>query len=463
MTIDQSQLDFLVSHPSESLNVEIKNWIDPRTIEGKAKILKAAFALRNRNGGYLVIGLNDTKLTPEPYTLDGAAKEIFHLDNIQELISRHAMEPFEVEIGFGSVGEQTHPVICIPDGIKTPLAAKTSLVGQDGKIYLTSGDIYFRTLLANGTPSSAKLDPRDFAALVEVCFDNREADIGRFLRRQLGARDTAALAEALKPFMRPEKSLKDRAIAVLGMGNGAFQKAITRNPLNPQDAIVLDYLTMKVGMAIDPEKVDALPTQEFLNTVASANPRYTGWPVWLDGRSFDANERPYVVENTWETLIDALDGGWSRHLEFMRFNPNGEFFLRRAMQDDLSEKVAPRSSLDRILMIYRVSEVLAVGISIARSLGWNSDDSAGFAFEWQGLENRSLHDWANPLIAFGAQGRSRSRSISSYAEVPLDTPHSALAPHVAQAVGPLFSAFDGYQPSMELIEGCVERMVTRKM
>jgi predicted HTH transcriptional regulator len=62
MRIDQSQVDELVTRPSEGLNVEVKTWIDPDVPDGMAKIIRAALALRNRNGGYLLIGFDDKSL-----------------------------------------------------------------------------------------------------------------------------------------------------------------------------------------------------------------------------------------------------------------------------------------------------------------------------------------------------------------------------------------------------------------
>lgn len=65
MRIDQSQIDELVARPSEGLNVEVKTWIDPDAPDGMAKIVRAALALRNRNGGYLLIGFDDKTLQPD--------------------------------------------------------------------------------------------------------------------------------------------------------------------------------------------------------------------------------------------------------------------------------------------------------------------------------------------------------------------------------------------------------------
>jgi hypothetical protein len=39
MNIDQAEIDRLVAGPAETRDVEIKAWIDPRTPDGKAKLL----------------------------------------------------------------------------------------------------------------------------------------------------------------------------------------------------------------------------------------------------------------------------------------------------------------------------------------------------------------------------------------------------------------------------------------
>ena len=55
---------------------------------------------------------------------------------------------------FGQRDGRVYPVIVIPEGVRTPVAAKADLVDQ-GKSLIRLGDVYFRTLAANGTPSTA--------------------------------------------------------------------------------------------------------------------------------------------------------------------------------------------------------------------------------------------------------------------------------------------------------------------
>ena len=83
--IDQTRIVDLVTRPSESLNIEIKRWINPGEPEGKAKIAKAALAIRNRNGGFLIIGFDDKTLRPDAGNEPG---------NVREFVSRFTLTRF---------------------------------------------------------------------------------------------------------------------------------------------------------------------------------------------------------------------------------------------------------------------------------------------------------------------------------------------------------------------------------
>lgn len=77
MDLDPSQLQELIDKPAESLSVELKSWIDPDQSEGAAKIVRAALALRNHGGGFLVVGFNNDSLKPEKYNLSLLSRQRF--------------------------------------------------------------------------------------------------------------------------------------------------------------------------------------------------------------------------------------------------------------------------------------------------------------------------------------------------------------------------------------------------
>jgi hypothetical protein len=466
--IEQAVIDSLVSRPAEALNVEIKRWIDPDSSAGIEKIVKGALALRNRNGGYLVIGFDDTTLLPdsghEPVDIRG----VFHVDKIQGHVSRHSSELFEIAIAFGIRNGVEHPVMIVPPGVRVPVAAKRNLIdGQRTLIRL--GAVYFRTLAANGTVSTAEARPEDWRDIVEICFDNRETDIGRFLRRQLGGGDIATFVDALRQVglefnIPPVPTLRDRALALLDDGESRFQMALQSRSLDADAKRLAIAGSWSVALVIDPPKDNARPDRTFSNTLASANPRFTGWPIWQDSSaSSDAHNRPVVRDRAVEALIISIVSGWSDHLDFSRLDPKGEFFLRRTLQDDAVSRVPPGKVLDPILAILRTGEAIAVGLAFAKALGWGSEDTRlSFAFRWTRLSGRQLESWANPLVPITG-GTAHDDTATTFVELSLDTPLTAIAPSVEQATLDLFLLFDGYKLPTEAIEYWVRRLIERNL
>jgi hypothetical protein len=380
------------------------------------------------------IGFDDKTLEPDLANAQPDVRGIFHQDRIQALISRYAYEPFEVQVAFAERDGQTYPVIAIPQGVRVPAVVKTALTDTGNNKLLAVGEVYFRTLHANGTPSSAIARPQDWRDILEICFDNREADIGRFLRRQLGSQDLLrALADVQS---KPETSssvpavgLRERCAAVLTAGDESFARAVKERTLTAQERTMLNGLTWSIALVLDPSKDGVIPDREFFATFAASNPKYTGWPVWLDARTLsDERSRPVVKDSALEALIVALSDHSANRLEFFRVDPQGAFYLRRLLQDDaVPKQVEPGTRLDPVLVIYRVTEAIAVGIAIAKGLGWPETTRLGFLFRWQKLKDRRLDSWANPIIYVPGGGPAQEDEITLFIEVPITTAHSALA------------------------------------
>ena len=263
----------------------------------------------------------------------------------------------------------------------------------------------------------------------------------------------------------PMERIRQRAFALMVEGASALEAAVEQRGVVSEHQGVKNHLTMRVGLVLDPPKPEQSPTQEFMNRVSASNPQYTGWPIWLDTRSFrNAEDRAHVLDGVWQALILGLDGDWFQHFEFLRFDPEGKFYLQRVMEDDLNSKVDPGVAMDRELMIYRIAEALAVGLSMARQLEWDMEGTANFGFKWTGLKGRKLYDWASPgLLVPGRGCESHSSGAEAFVQVPMETPHSALAPFVRSVVGRLFALFDGYEAPRKWIDDCVQKMTQRKI
>lgn len=473
MEINREQIASLVRNPAESLNVEVKRWIDPDSEEGKAKIIRACLALRNRNGGYFVVGFNDGSMKVDDVGCIRDPRESFNLDKIQTLISAYASNVFEIAVEFQERDGFLHPVIVVPSGVQIPVAAKKEL-SFGGRNIIKRGDVYFRTLGSNGTVSTSVACCSDWADIFNICFENRELDIGRFLRRQLSGIDASKIAEirdliggaSLFAVRDVVPSLRDKVENLIERSEKRFLHVFHKKQLAEKYSDMLGMLAWHVGVAFDPPWVGLIADNIFIGDILACNPQYTGWPVWLDSRFFNDKEaRPVREADGWGALISPAIGGRQR-LEFMRFEPAGHLYLRRVLEDDLhSEKVAPHTALDPLLVIIRVAEAIAVALSIAQGMRKKNvnSENVGIAFRWCGLSDRILRLWANPTMGLIGEPRASVDDVSTFVEVPCDVPINAIAPFVTQATRELFAVFDGTVVNSAVIEDWTARLLERRL
>jgi len=462
---DTSRIQELIERPGESLSVELKRWIDPDSPDGIAKIVKTALALRNQGGGYLIIGFDNNTLQPDTENIPENVRENFHIDKIQGIVSRFSSESFEVTVEFPKKQGQEYPVIVIPSDVKTPVATKSELADKDRKL-IKADTVYVRSLKANNTPSTTQATWKDWHNIIEVCFDNREADIGRFLRRNLGGLSPEIVREfvsTLSQKAEPVPTIEDVLKQYLQESEERYGSIISERKL-----ALPEHGTWEVALFFIGEVPQQSSMRDFLNLLASNNPDYTGWPVWLDSRGFsDKDSRPFVMNGVWESIIASLGTGWSDQIDFMRLDPTGRFYLRRALPDDISASERapePMKYLDFGLPIIISAEAIAVGISFAKAMRCDTENTRlAYAFKWTKLRGRKLSSWANPgrIISYGRL--AYQDDVLSFVEVPLETPLSALGDYVSKVVQPLFEIFDGFSLTKDVIEDLTQRLIQRRL
>ncbi len=124
------ELQPLVSQPMEELGVEHKGWIDLTSKEHKATLAKAAIALANHGGGFIVIGMADQsdRLQSQP-----PPSGLLHLtqDDVNSAISRHADPAFHCQMHLVEhpCTNIKHPVIVVPGDLTVPVMAKRNVEG----------------------------------------------------------------------------------------------------------------------------------------------------------------------------------------------------------------------------------------------------------------------------------------------------------------------------------------------
>lgn len=458
----------LVDEPSESLTVELKGWILPGEDDGKAKIAKAVMSLFNYNGGHLVIGVNNDSLRADvenaPSEADARAQ--FHPDKIQQIVSQYSSQPIEVEVVFVHKEGKVFPVIVVPPGVRTPAAAKNDLRKNGGAEWLIhKNQVYVRTLTSNRTVSTSGAPWQDLERLIEICMDNRETDIGRFLRRQLVGVDFSQLGAlfssvAPKP---PPKTPEKRAEVFLARGKLRYEREILKRNLT-----LPEFGTWEVAAIVEPPVADYAADSEFLFRLEGCQPHVTGWPPWAISSSFyDESTRPYYTDEGWEALIVLLNDSHREHLDFWRIEPPGAFYLFQALEDDLGSSFArqpsPRTAIDFGLPVWRVGESLIVAMEYARALGCPEETTTiSFAFRWTGLDNRRLISWADPRRTLHSPHRSHEDSVTSTATIQIDTPRTSLFETVHALVSKLYRVFGGAKIDKGTVEEIMREMLQHR-
>lgn len=457
----------LIRSLSETRSVEVKSWFDPSIPPGKAKLVKALMALRNFDGGAFVVGFDDTTMEPDLPNAFPDVRVRFHPDVVQDAVVRHCSEPFDVEVHFPELNGQEYVVIAVPSGVINPVAVKKGIDNGSGRHLLNVNDIYFRTLTSNNRASSAKIPYNDIPEMMRLCFENREADIGRFLRRHLSGLSShtfRALADELDGLKFPNPSIDDDLVTFLADGEERFLTRVKARGLT-----LPPHGTFEVALIIVGGSGSGTLDQEFLRLLDSNNPRLTGWPVWLDSSGFsDRSSRPYVLDDGWEALIASLDRGFGGdQIDFMRKMPSGRFYLRRGLQDDLARHdraPMPLTTLDFGLTVLRTAEAMAVGRAFANAMNCDPETTTlEFAFRWTGLQGRTLSSWADTSRFLSVERRAVQNVITVRASVPLFSAPETVSEHTYSVVSRVFALFDGFEIADTVVDDLVTRLLERRL
>ena len=112
---DNLQLDRFVAYPREDVGVEYKDWLNISVERDKATLAKAAIALANHGGGFIILGFQETGGVFYSTACPSDFPQITQ-DAVNESIRRYAEPEFHSQM-YGIAHPHsgvTHPVIVIP-------------------------------------------------------------------------------------------------------------------------------------------------------------------------------------------------------------------------------------------------------------------------------------------------------------------------------------------------------------
>lgn len=457
-------VELLQNPPHETFNIEYKEWISLEENEGKAKVVKTCLALRNADGGLLIIGF-DNDATPVDCPWEESVQNVYHPDELQQLVSQYADPRFELTVEFPALQGQQYPVIYVPGGICTPVVARKSMSGSDDKVLVRQNAVYVRTLVNGRVGTDEPHNHQDWDRLMEICFENREADFGRVLRRHLEPESLRSAYAELKKILAEETSSHPPTENLLYEGARRYEAAASRcfgttedreaKPPKLSNAGHVGFF--EAGCVVDPPLSGYDADEKFLKVVMAAHPGLWDWPLWFNPRRLPGfSSSPYVKDGVWELFFRDERFGVE---QFWFISPEGRFYVRTVLDEDipLEQSMRPGSRLSVGWRIRRVLEAFRCCLAFTRGLTSKEDTRLRFQFRWTGLTGRIL-DWSLsgniPLrgILPSSSYRAQQDVVQSTACLVISVGHGPIIEAGHHAVAPLTQVFGGQVLDRRVVE-----------
>lgn len=453
-SIGRSDLTDLVDYPRETLDIELKEWIDLGEKVAQAKLAKHIAALANHGGGYLVFGFcDDESIAPDrPADLAGYSRDTFG-----KIVTRYLTPAFQCDVQpVRSSAGHIYPVVRVPSHGSTPICAKADgphdPKGQPQGI--RAGSYYVRK---PGPKSEAAQGVDDWQALIRRCVvfdrDRLLSDIARAVQpRSMSA---PAVADRLKAWHDESearwRSIVERASALRWLVD------IKANHCQ------LSYMILS-DTGID------IPARELRQVLEQVNRdvRKTVWTGWSMFYPFTRPEiaaalHPEFDDGTGGDVLESNllgDGDFDVSLpDYWRYSVDGRASIIRPYREDRQRSVketgrAAGTWLSPETVIRETTELVTHARVMAERY---EGGQVAFRCTWRGMANREIDDFGGFHWSPGRHARADQRSTSGAWDV------SALAANwhevVAKLSCPILSLFGFTDCGPELVANLAPRFV----
>jgi hypothetical protein len=445
----RNQMNELLTPMSESKSVELKRWFDPTSIEGICKILKSIVALKNINGGRLIIGINDNG------EFDYECIDLFNKyksDDIQKMISDYVYETFEIVLFKYMKNDLKAVIITIPPGFETPVLFKKDLE-IEGKLKIKKDVLYIRTLRSNGTYSSSEAKHEDWKTVLDLCFSNREANIAEFIRKNFSIDKLISSIKTLKS--ETDESFKtdnDKILELLAYANEEWQYHRTIIASKYSEATNNDTkfgTYFNISYPVDGYRRNE-NNRELLHKILSLNPRLTGWPFWSNISTIK-NFIPEIHKSRWEKFIYA-----EPHVDYWTINfNNGVFSQIRILEDDFAHSyfkdISPRSFFNPIIAVYRILEAIITSREFYIGLGFNNLKVL-YIFGWEDLLSRKLSNYSDYPQFPSFFGKATDTPGLIYEVIALDSNEGRIISSAKEIINKVTNCFSGESVSEQIVQ-----------
>lgn len=435
-----TQLESLLSNPREDLGVEIKSWLDLSGSADCAKLAKAALALANHGGGFIVLGLRETaagRFEPapdRPETLAGYTQDV-----IARIVAAYAEPAFQVAVHHVEAASGLYPIIQVPGGHRTPIQAKK---GSPDQKTLVVGRVYIR----RPTPESAEpATAAEWRELIDRCVRATRDDLLDAIRGILDGRSAEPAPVA------PSEEARLAAWAEDGLKRWAAHA-----PITPTQVAIFPPGYYRVAYRLI-GTVPELGAAELLAAIDRATTRHTGWsPWWVPTRD---GIKPYWKDGAIECFLGEGRGFVDdpAHADFWRVSPQGEALLVRGYDEDSHrDRATPGKVFDVTLPVWRIGDCLLQAARFAAALECPQAEIV-FSVQWAGLAGRELTHLEGRRYLH--QGRiSQQDRLDLVTTVQADQIADQLPEILHGFLTPLYGLFDFFTLPKSLVDEEVQKL-----
>lgn len=445
----RERLADLLIDPREDLDLEIKNWLDlAANNDAKAIFAKAAIALANHGGGFIVLGLMEqdggiAEAPDRPANFDS-----YNQDLINGIVQNYADPSFHCAVHLvPDAAGRLFPVVVVPGEQRTPVRARRS--GPHGNT-VEQNAIYIRK---PGPRSETPQSAQDWDGLLARCLANRRDEMFDQIRSLI----TGAVPQAV------EVPAVVRLHEWNTSGKARWDVLVNQLPEGAPARCANGYYW--IGYEIEGTLRNVEP-RRFPEVLQASVVRHTGWPpFWYPTRN---GIQPYAFDGAVECWLGGdrqadFVGTDAAHSDFWRISPEGLAFLLRGYEEDGGEgqrpgqqPVMPGTLFDITLPVWRVGETMLQSAMLARNLV-DGPATISFVVHYSGLAGRTLTSLSGMRHIW--EGRiSRQNEITLRTRIAADSIEANLPEIIQPLVAPLYNLFDFFDLSMNLVAEELARM-----
>ena len=441
----------LITLPREDLSTEYKDWLDLSDNSHKAVLAKAAIALANHGGGFIVIGFAEDGGSLVSSQRPTEIPEITQ-DAVNSAVKRYSSSSFHCQL-YNVIHPETgvdHLVISVPGNLAVPVMSKRSHPGA-----IDQHRYYIRK------PEPASEEPRteeEWRKLLTRCIQEGRNELLDALR--------SILHGHVEPSISSSDPLDDLT-KFCKAGRERWRELTETEPhLSPA---VFPHGHYEIGFSLS----GAQPLNDLskLNSALSdaRRVRFTGWPPFLAMIKDGWDPYPYgdYVEACVGRVIDK-DGRkrGPNVCDFWRASLAGQLYTVRGYTEDglignhthvFGRPILAGEVLDLTLPVWRVGEALLFAERFAAT--FDEIEEICVYTRFVGLEGRKLVSLTSDRGSYD-RGVSMTDEVVCVSRATPGQVRNNLIEILHELLTPLYEKFNFYKLESRLVHEEIERMRT---